>query len=243
MSSGNQQAVPPRAFADEDAVAAALREAGASASAGRWEDAVRQYHSIVLIDAKIADARFGLGLLALQANQPMHALPHLKAALEMNPCHGRYWIFYIDALARAGQQQAASAMREQGLQRGLSAAAAAIPAQELSPLLASLERLFGKGQFEQMADVAGRITMRDPDCAAAWGAQGVALMQLSPPAALEPLRQALRLNPDSSSVLHNLGTLLRKIGRPEAALAAYRRATLLSPALAEAHAEIGRAHV
>ncbi len=231
--------VTPRTFPDEDAVAAALREAGASANAGRWEEAVKQYHSIVLIDASIADARFGLGLLALQANQPMHALPHLKAALAANPCHGRYWVFYIDALVRAGQQQAAGAMREQGLQRGLSNTTATISAQELSPLLASLDRLFKERQFERMADAAGRITMRDPDCAAAWSAQGAALMQFSPPAALEPLRQALRLNPASSSVMHNLGTLLRMLGRPEAALSAYRRATSLDPRLAEAHAGVG----
>lgn len=239
MSSDGQKGASSPALVDEDAIAAALYAAEASAKAGRWEDAVKQYHAIVLSDATIADARFGLGLLAMQANQPMHALPHLKAALEANPCHGRYWICYIDALARAGQQQAAAAMREQGRQRGLPAATAAIPPHELPPLLSPLERMFNNRQFEQMADAAGRITMRDPDCAAAWSAQGAALMQFSPPAALEPLRQALRLNPASPSVLHNLGTLLRKLGRLDAALAAYRRAIALNPTLAEAHAGMG----
>jgi tetratricopeptide (TPR) repeat protein len=49
------------------------------------------------------------------------------------------------------------------------------------------------------------------------------------------LCQAVELQPDFVGAWNNLGTVLFHLGRPEEALAAYRRALALDPGYADAH--------
>lgn len=90
---------------DESLAAAVLHH-----QAGRLDRAEALYREILLADPRHADANHNLGVLALQAGKPADALPCLLAALDANPGKKQFWASYVDALMRAGWNDAARAV-------------------------------------------------------------------------------------------------------------------------------------
>ncbi|MDD2914283.1 MAG: tetratricopeptide repeat protein [Gallionella sp.] len=101
----------------------ALQQAIAHHHAGRLQEAEQFYRAILQAQPNHPDANHNLGVLAVQVKQPAAALPHLKAALELNPNQGQYWLSYIDALIQTGQTDSATQMLSQSRQRGLNGVA------------------------------------------------------------------------------------------------------------------------
>ncbi|MCX7145713.1 MAG: tetratricopeptide repeat protein [Sulfuritalea sp.] len=97
-----------------------LRQAVEHHRAGRQEEAVALYQSILEADPCHAEANNNMGAMAVQVNQPAAGLPYFMAALEADPSRERYWLNYIDALFQAGQLETAREVlamaRQQGLQ-------------------------------------------------------------------------------------------------------------------------------
>ena len=98
----------------------ALRQAVEHHQAGRQEEAVALYQSILQADPRHAEANNNMGAMAVQVKQPVAGLPYFVAALETDPTRERYWLNYIDALFQADQVETAREVlalaRQQGLQ-------------------------------------------------------------------------------------------------------------------------------
>jgi tetratricopeptide (TPR) repeat protein len=98
----------------------ALRQAVEHHQAGRQEEAVELYQSILQADPCHAEANNNMGAMAVQVNQPAAGLPYFMAALEADPSRERYWLNYIDTLFQADQVETAREVlalaRQQGLQ-------------------------------------------------------------------------------------------------------------------------------
>jgi predicted O-linked N-acetylglucosamine transferase (SPINDLY family) len=91
--------------------------------AGRLDQAERLYREILQVEPRHAAANYCVGMLIVQLRRPLDALPHLLAALEVNPELPDYWLGYLEALLLAGQIGDAAASLALGRQHGLSGAA------------------------------------------------------------------------------------------------------------------------
>jgi protein O-GlcNAc transferase len=107
----------------------ALLQAIAYHQSGQLQDAERLYPTILQTQPNHPDANHKLGLLAVQVKQSAAGLLHLKAALELDPNQGKYWLSYIDALIQTSQTSAARKVLEQGQQRGREGGAVEAAAQ------------------------------------------------------------------------------------------------------------------
>jgi hypothetical protein len=94
----------------------ALKQAIAHHKDGRVQIAEQIYRAI--IEAQ-PDANHNLGVLSVQAGQPLAGLPFLKTALEANPSQDQFWISYVVALVQTNQIDTARQVLEQGRQHGL----------------------------------------------------------------------------------------------------------------------------
>jgi protein O-GlcNAc transferase len=110
---------PPRQAALLD-IDQTLQQAVEHHRAGRQEEAVALYQSILQADPRHAEANNNMGAMAVQVKQPAAGLPYFMAALEADPSRERYWLNYIDALFQADQLETArdvlTLARQQGLQ-------------------------------------------------------------------------------------------------------------------------------
>lgn len=69
----------------------------------RFEEARAKYEAILQEDPEDANAHHNLGVLfSVQLLQPLEALPHFEAALNINPTKLQFWFSYLDALIKAG---------------------------------------------------------------------------------------------------------------------------------------------
>lgn len=98
----------------------ALGQAVALHQARQLEDAAKRYLAILQAQPNHPEANYHLGILAVQTNHFAAALPYFNAALDADPTRGQFWLGYLDALSRAGQQEDARQVlalaRQQGLQ-------------------------------------------------------------------------------------------------------------------------------
>ena len=239
-----------------------LSQATSYHQAGRWKEAESLYLSLVQAQSNQGDAHHNLGVLYMQTGQTLLGLPYLKAALQLTPSNSQYWISYIKGLLQAGEHPAAREMIAQGRKHGLSGPVMAslesqLPAALTHPSanavakhtpsaknpqkeLKQLVDLFNQGKFPQVETLARRMTQQFPQHGFPWKALGVALkMQQRGAEALEPMRQAVRLQPQDAEGHHNLATTLRELGFYREAEASCRQALLLKPQYAEAYNSLG----
>ena len=221
-----------------------LQQAIAHHRAGRLADAERLYRAILRVEPRHPDANHNLGILAVQASQPAAALPHFKAALEVNPKQEQYRLSYIDALIQAGQTAIARNVLAQGRQRGLRGGAADSLAERLegpfSDEINTLAALFNQGRYAEGEALSRRLTERFPQNGFGWKMLGAALkLQGSGVKALEPMMKAVELLPQDAEAYSNLGIVLQEQGRLMEAEISYRRALAIEPDYAEAYNNLG----
>lgn len=101
-----------------------LEMAIAQHKAGLLQQAQAGYLAILQTDPAHAQANHNMGVLKVQMNQPVPALPYLFAALEAEPGCAQYWISYIDALFQAGLKEEAHQVLALARQQGLNSAEA-----------------------------------------------------------------------------------------------------------------------
>lgn len=121
-------------------------------------------------------------------------------------------------------------------------APAAAPSVPPEPPIEVALRLYHAGRIEDALSVAQDIVAKDSGHADAWHLLGIIAGQSErPDLAEKALAQSLRLNPRQGNVLISLGTVLRRLGRTEEALAAYWKGVTLLPEHAGGHADLAEA--
>jgi Tfp pilus assembly protein PilF len=107
--------------------------------------------------------------------------------------------------------------------------------------LASLE--LGHREYEKASKIIEALLKQNPDDALAVGWRGIARVGLGEVApALEDLRAAARLAPESAEAAFNLGRVFHGLHRDQEALAPLNRAIALRPTLSDAWLVRGNAH-
>ena len=239
-------------------VAETLRQAVALHRAGRAADAAEFYRAILNIQPGHPEANHELAVITLQAGQAQAAIPHFLAALEAEPERARFWLGYIDALAQAGQPEAAREVLQMGRQQGLqgdevdalearlstgSKSAQSIKPGQKAPTQVQLDELvalFNQGRFKETAARARVLTEQYPKHGFGWKVLGLALKQLGKnEEAIPAMQKAAALSPKEADAHSNLGVVLHDAGQLKEAEASYRRALKLKPDYADAHSNLG----
>ncbi|MDP1733994.1 MAG: tetratricopeptide repeat protein [Sulfuritalea sp.] len=229
---------PPRQAALLD-IEQTLRQAVEHHRAGRQEEAVALYQSILQADPCHAEANNNMGAMAVQVKQPAAGLPYFMAALEADPSRERYWLNYIDALAQADQLETArdvlALARQQGLQGDeVEALAARLEegkqvAEEPKAKPATPDKPTGKSAPQK----GGSPGPREIDSLVDLFGQG----RFAEAAALA---QAMTVRfPQHEFGWKALGAACKQMGRTADALVPMQRAAALSPRDVEAHFNLG----
>lgn len=221
-----------------------LQKAIIQHKAGRLQNAERLYRAILQMKPEHPDANHNLGVLALQANQPAAALPHLKTALEANSGQPQFWITYIDALILSGMTEAAKAVLAQARQRGIEGKEMdALQRRLTGPTteeLNELGELFNRKRYAEAYTRALHLTKHFPQSGIGWKIAGLALkLQGKGVEALDYLQRATKLLPKDAETHGNLGVILQEQGLLAEAEAAYRRSLAIKEECAEVYCNLG----
>jgi protein O-GlcNAc transferase len=96
------------------------------------------------------------------------------------------------------------------------------------------------GQLPQAEQIYRQVLQADPRNADAWHLLGVIAAQVNNhQAAIDHIRRAIELNPNSTAFHANLGAAYQKVKQFDNAVSCYRRALELNPNNAEAHNNLG----
>jgi predicted O-linked N-acetylglucosamine transferase (SPINDLY family) len=110
---------PSAEQAFQQALQHTLQQGVSCHQAGQTHEAEHLYRAILQAQPQHPVANHNLGILMLEKQQPAAGLPHFEAALAAEPESERYWLSYIDALVRAGQEDLAQRVLALGRQHGL----------------------------------------------------------------------------------------------------------------------------
>lgn len=227
-----------------------LLSAIAAQDTGDSKEAMRLYRAILREEPTHPNANYNLGLLLVSENQPNAALKLFKRALAADPKLEKFWISYIDTLAKTkGHREARKALKKankKGLEsdklktllEGLESSNA-----ELAPSQEQVNELIATYQHGRLGDahrLAGSITREFPQYQVAWKILGVILGQAGRPvdAALAN-QKAVDLSPNDAEAHYNLGVTLQALGSLEKAAASYKRSITLKPRQPKAHSNLG----
>jgi predicted O-linked N-acetylglucosamine transferase (SPINDLY family) len=234
-------------------LAAALQQAVAHHHAGRMQEAEQLYRAILLAQPGQPTASHNLGVLAIQAGQPAIALPFLKAALEADRSREQYWLSYAGALLASSQAGEARSVLQSALQHGVDgptfkslrqqaeAAIATMQAPGDTPTAEEMSRLaslLGAKRHDELEKLARLLAGQYPNCGLVWKILG-AFLHVQGKDALPAFLKASELLPGDAEAHANLGVVLKKAERFDAALVSYRRALEIKPDYAKAHNELG----
>ncbi len=208
---------------------------------GRFDLALAAYHKAIALDPNFAAAFFNLGMCHWQMNQDDHAIANLRQAIHISPGMTNAWFALATVLKEAGQIEPSIAACQKAIELNPNAAGyhySLADAYELKspPLhdqaIAAYRRAIeiDPNYSEARCDLAVALAAlgRAPESeaaltdAAAHGA-APALLALTrgrilhragqSEKAIEFLRRAAQLDPDSWRAWFNLGNALRETGR------------------------------
>jgi predicted O-linked N-acetylglucosamine transferase (SPINDLY family) len=233
--------------------------------AGRLDLAEPLYRQVLGAEPRHPIANHCVGMLLVQQQQPAAGLPHLLAALEVNPERADYWLGYLEALLLLGSFDTAKATLALARERGLTGSAvehyaqrlfAALPVQvapatpasraarrreeaqarkQEAALLDSIKRR----RFDTAATLAGELTARHPDRGLGWKVQGaLQWAQKRGDEAIHSMQTAVRLLPEDAEAHCNLATTLVKANRFSEAQTLLARAIELAPNSPDAHVHL-----
>ncbi len=156
-------------------------------------------------DPRHSDSIFMLGVLALEAGDPVTALANFDHALMLRPRAAAYHDTRGDALESIGRMPEAM---------GAWRTAISFDANLQAPLVSLGTALAEAGELEEAASMHRRALTIDPNSPAALNGLGLTLLRLRDyPLAESSLRAALIEAPDMAAIHNNLGTLLREQDR------------------------------
>ncbi|HVE23022.1 MAG TPA: tetratricopeptide repeat protein [Acidocella sp.] len=201
--------------------------------AGQLAEAERFYREVLKLDARHADARHLLGVIADQAGKHQEAVEIISKAIQIDPTAAIYHASLGNALQKLGQLDGAAAAYTQAIVAKPDFVEAHY---NLGNVLKALGRL-------DDAVAAYQEALRfKPDYAQAHANLGTALQALSRlDEAVAAYNNALRHKPDLAEAYSNLGSVFKELGRLDEAVTACNAAIRLKPGYARAHANLGSA--
>ena len=221
-----------------------LGQAVALHHAGQLEDAAKRYLAILQTLPNHPEANYRLGILAVQTNHFAAALCYFNAALDADPTRGLFWLGYVDALSRAGQQEDARQVlalaRQQGLQGdevdALTARLGSAPSPEQSisgPSQSSLEAVPVASARKPAPHKKKHPGPRELDTLLAVFREGRYAE------AVTLARTMTEHFPQHAFGWKTLGVVYMQLGRCADALEPMKKAVALSPGDLEAHYNLG----
>lgn len=219
--------------------------------AGELEQGERLYRKVLQTEPRHGDVNHNLGVLLIHTGKPGAALPYLKAAIEINPTKGQYWLSYAEGLLASGNGRDAMIIIDEAKRRGLAGtevdalrkqvAASLRPGPDQSDVN-ELVALFSSGRHTEAEALARQMIQFWPNHGFGWKVLGTVLAARQRFAEALPVIQRtlalLPLDPDSHN---NLGVALRAGGRLAEAESSYRRVLELNPIHHEANNNLGNA--
>lgn len=243
-----------------------LEDAIALHRQGRLAEAEEAYRAILAREPENAEVGHLLGLVALDAGLPQHAVPILERVCMLEPANALYRVNLGASHLRTGDALEALQHFERAvaLQPGLFEAQfhRGLAQKELARWEAALESFSLAGQIEPgppaftnralVLDQLGRFDEAledfrralddEPDNPMLLSNYGFALTRLNRHAeALAPMSRAVERAPEEANLHYNLGDALLYLGRLDEAVACFDRAVALRPEMANAHVNRGLA--
>ena len=223
-----------------------LEEGIACHKAGKLANAENHYLAILESQPTHPDANHNLGILLIQTNNPLKALPLFVRALEVNPKQKQYWLSYINALVQIGdfdkviqiiQTARESGLNEDDINTFLKSLNVKNPDNDS---LKALITAFQEGRYKDAEILAMALIESFPLNGDAWKVLGAILIEMRRTAeALIPLQKAATLLPNDFEAHNNLGVILKILKRPGEAEISLRKALKINPDCAEAHSNLG----
>ena len=192
----------------------------------RWDEAVRMYERAQAVWPGFTDQIELAWALFRRDGGTQSAEAYLRQQMSASPQLYQPWVGLTDMLHAAGRDNEAVAVGTQAVQRFPDSSA---------PLLSLANVYIDLGAFdkaEQMARRAVLVRPRQPEARVLLGR--ALLAQKKPPAAIDALKEAIRLAPNRSSYYLDLGKAYRLASDFPAAANAFRRVLELEPGNAEA---------
>lgn len=230
--------------------------------AGRWQESVDLYLSVLALQPEHPDANHNLGAVALNAGMTAQAVSYFSVALAADGKNWQYWISLVDALLQDHQPTRAVHTLELARRAGLAqtaidelvermltkpapvSASASVADRSLSGPGAAeifhLTELLNQGQFADLAEAARALTDKHPGNALGWRMLTIALRaQGRMTDAIDPMRKIAELSPDDADNLNSQGLALVDIGELIEAEFCFRRVIGLDPLLSWGHSNLG----
>ena len=198
---------------------------------GTWRNNITIYSHAVEVTAGNYWAEYNLGLALMAGDRDDEALPHFQEAVRLQPG-------YADAYLNIGVIQAKRGRLD-------DAAANFGRVLELRPAHREALRnlslaLIRQGKVAEAAARLGELRRLNPNDPEAWFLTGV-LQRENHSAGESAYREAIRLRPDYAEAHNNLGILLARQGRLEAAIGHFREAMRIRPDNPEAQRNLDAA--
>jgi len=224
----------------EDAtIPQALEQAVEYHKAGHLQEAKIIYNKILEIQPNHPDANHNLGVLFVQINKVLQALPLFKTALKTNNGNAQYWVSYIDGLLRAGDQDMAFQVLKQAKKKGLSGDHVDRLEQQLKAKFSVIQakdrltpaaNLRESGCYDEASEWLEDWISANPNDAEAYALlTHVLLLSKKDEKALEIQNIAFKLSPDLPSVQRNLARIFLKQQQINKALEAASKALQAEP--------------
>ena len=200
----------------------AYAEAQRLQASGQAEAALKAYGRIVEARADIPEVHFQIGRLFTDGFRTDRAITHLAAAASLKPAEPAIWQAWADAAALSADPD----VQAEFLAR-LKASAVPRPAQ------VALQDRFGALKA-QTRPATGGLPPKEVSALVALMGQGRFAEAAARAATL------LKKAPKAAAVANILGSAQDRLGRRDAAEAAFRQAARIDPAYAEAQANLGQ---
>jgi pentatricopeptide repeat protein len=191
-------------------ISQALEEAITCHKGGKFSDAENLYLAILEIEPEHADANHNLGILHIQTQNPIKALPFFMRAIEVNSNQNQYWFSYLHALVQAGDFDKALQIIQSARQRGLNEDEIEALLKTLKPnnldyiSLEALIAAFQEGRYKDAEILALRLLECYPLNGDAWKVLGAALIEMGRiTEALVPLQKVVTLLPNDFEAHNN----------------------------------------
>lgn len=200
--------------------------------AGELQPAERTCRDILRLEPLHAEAKYLLGVMALDAGQQAQAVLHFQYAAELRPDHAAF----RHALGEAYRIRGETARAVECFRTVLA----------VEPTFAVAHHGLGRCLLDQGELDAAIASLRqslslDPNQPRVLTNLGRALHRRGDlDGAADSFREAIRLKPNYAIAHNNLGGILQAQGRLDAAAACFRRALTLEPDYAEAHYNLGQ---
>jgi protein O-GlcNAc transferase len=206
---------------------ARFKEALALHQTGQLARAQAIYEAILRSEPAHADALHYLGVIALQSNDPIHAVHLIGQAIAANPSNYGYYMNHGSALKQVAQLEAALSSFDQAI--------------ALRPEIADAHVMRGNTlqalqQFEAAIDSFDKALVIAPNDMMVCYNRGNALMQTGRmDAAVASFDQATAIELQFAEAWINRGLALQALMQPTEALASFDKAIAINPNIAEAH--------